>query len=41
MLSGSGMNEPAVKIESLSRDERLDLLEGSGTASARSRPTWR
>ena len=23
----SGMNEPAVKIESLSRDERLDLLE--------------
>jgi len=24
---GSGMNEPAVKIESLSRDERLDLLE--------------
>jgi putative addiction module component (TIGR02574 family) len=27
MLLGSGMNEPAVKIESLSRDERLDLLE--------------
>jgi len=24
---GSDMNEPAVKIESLSRDERLDLLE--------------
>jgi putative addiction module component (TIGR02574 family) len=27
MLLGSGMNEPAVRIESLSRDERLDLLE--------------
>ena len=27
MLLESGMNEPAVKIESLSRDERLDLLE--------------
>ena len=27
MLLGSDMNEPAVKIESLSRDERLDLLE--------------
>ena len=27
MLWRSGMNEPAVKIESLSRDERLDLLE--------------
>ena len=27
MLLGSGMNEPAVRIESLSKDERLDLLE--------------
>ena len=27
MLLGSGMNERAVRIESLSRDERLDLLE--------------
>jgi putative addiction module component (TIGR02574 family) len=27
MLLGSGMNEPAVRIESLSRDERLELLE--------------
>lgn len=27
MLLGSGMNEPVLKIESLSRDERLDLLE--------------
>jgi putative addiction module component (TIGR02574 family) len=27
MLQGSGMGEPSVKIESLSRDERLDLLE--------------
>ena len=24
---GSGMDEPSVKIESLSKDERLDLLE--------------
>jgi putative addiction module component (TIGR02574 family) len=24
---GSGMNEPAVRIETLSRDERLELLE--------------
>jgi putative addiction module component (TIGR02574 family) len=27
MLPGSGMDEPSVRIESLSRDERLDLLE--------------
>ena len=27
MLSGSGMDEPSVRIELLSRDERLDLLE--------------
>jgi putative addiction module component (TIGR02574 family) len=27
MLSGSGMDEPSVRIESLSTDERLDLLE--------------
>jgi putative addiction module component (TIGR02574 family) len=27
MLLGSGMDEPSVKIESLSKDERLDLLE--------------
>jgi len=27
MQLGSGMNEPAVRIELLSRDERLDLLE--------------
>lgn len=27
MLPGSGMDEPPVRIESLSRDERLDLLE--------------
>ena len=27
MLLGSDMSEPAVRIESLSRDERLDLLE--------------
>jgi putative addiction module component (TIGR02574 family) len=27
MLSGSGMDEPSVKIELLSKDERLDLLE--------------
>lgn len=27
MILGSGMNEPAIKIDSLSRDERLDLLE--------------
>ena len=27
MLLGSGMNEPPVRIESLSRDERLELLE--------------
>jgi putative addiction module component (TIGR02574 family) len=27
MLAGSGMDEPSVKIESLSKDERLDLLE--------------
>jgi putative addiction module component (TIGR02574 family) len=27
MLPGSGMDEPPVRIESLSKDERLDLLE--------------
>ena len=27
MFSGSGMDEPSVRIESLSKDERLDLLE--------------
>ena len=27
MFSGSNMDEPSVKIESLSKDERLDLLE--------------
>ena len=27
MQLGSAMDEPSVKIESLSRDERLDLLE--------------
>jgi putative addiction module component (TIGR02574 family) len=27
MLPGSAMDEPSVKIESLSKDERLDLLE--------------
>ena len=27
MLLGSGMDEPSVRIESLSKDERLDLLE--------------
>jgi putative addiction module component (TIGR02574 family) len=27
MHSGSGMSEPSVAIESLSKDERLDLLE--------------
>ena len=27
MAAGSGMDEPSVRIESLSTDERLDLLE--------------
>ena len=27
MLAGSGMDEPSVRIELLSKDERLDLLE--------------
>lgn len=27
MLAGTGMGEPSVKIELLSRDERLELLE--------------
>ena len=27
MLLGSGMDEPSVRIESLNKDERLDLLE--------------
>lgn len=27
MMMGSGMDEPSVKIESLSKDERLELLE--------------